>query len=194
MITDNLKFPEGPVFLDSGDIALVELRGESITHIKRKTFEKTRYHVGGMPNGMVVKDENTLYFCDAGKVIAQNMYFPNGLTLLNKSNEIIIAESNTHRLVKGIWNPDAKTIENLQEFFPIGGIAEPDGLAIALDGNIYVAVFAAGKVWVFSTEGTLLEQINLPGYKPTNLIFDPFGELGLIVTEAERGELLSVTF
>lgn len=122
------------------------------------------------------------------------MYFPNGLTLLKDSKEIIIAESYAHRLVKGEWNTDTVRIENLHEFYMIGGIAEPDGLIIGPDSNIYASIYATGKVWVFDTNGVILDQIKLPRNNPTNLVFDPFSELGLIVTEAERGELLSITF
>jgi hypothetical protein len=48
-------------------------------------------------------------------------------------------------------------------------------------------------VWVFDTKGTLLKiKSNLPGNCPTNLYFDEVGDLGLIVTEAEKGLLLSI--
>jgi gluconolactonase len=47
-------------------------------------------------------------------------------------------------------------------------------------------------VWVFDLEGKLVKQINLPGQNPTNLYFDTKNELGLVVTEAQKGLLLSI--
>jgi gluconolactonase len=60
------------------------------------------------------------------------------------------------------------------------------------DNLIFTAVYNTGKIWVFDIQGNLINQIDLPGNCPTNLCFDNYGDLGLIVTEAEKGLLLSV--
>ncbi len=41
-------------------------------------------------------------------------------------------------------------------------------------------------------DGTIVEHLTTPGNNPTNCAFDPSGRLGLVVTEAERGEILSL--
>lgn len=257
ILYDNLKFPEGPVVCENGNVYFVELLGESISRYHRDTKEISRYLVGGRPNGMLVKDNNTLLFCDAEKnavreldltngatktladgvngepfrapndlimdkhgnilftcpggsdkhpigymccldtnnevsVIAENMYFPNGLLLINDDKNIIINESWGHQLLIGDWDCQSKNINNIRVFYEIGGNAEPDGLALSEEHLIYAAVYHTGKVWVFDTLGNLVNQIKLPGNCPTNLCFDSCGDLGLIVTEAEKGLLLSV--
>lgn len=68
----------------------------------------------------------------------------------------------------------------------------PDGLAFDAEGNLYVAVFGTGTIKVISPAGVMLHRILLPGSNPTNCAFDPAGELGLVVTEAETGQLLSI--
>ena len=40
-------------------------------------------------------------------------------------------------------------------------------------------------------DGRITGAIDLPGQNPTNCAFDPSGRLGLVVTEAEKGLLLS---
>lgn len=125
-------------------------------------------------------------------IIAKDMYFPNGLLLINDEKQIIINETWKHRLLIGDWNHESLQIENLKEFYTIGYKAEPDGLTLSHDQKIYAAVYGTGMIWVFNTSGDLLEQINLPGKNPTNLYFDHVGDLGLIVTEAEKGLLLSI--
>jgi gluconolactonase len=44
---------------------------------------------------------------------------------------------------------------------------------------------------VFDDAGDSIDAVEIPGDNPTNVAFDPGGELGLVVTEADRGELLS---
>ncbi|MCF7927145.1 MAG: SMP-30/gluconolactonase/LRE family protein [Candidatus Izimaplasma sp.] len=257
ILATDLKFPEGPVVTNNGNIYFVELLGGAITQYNRDSQSLSRFNVGGAPNGMMVKDDNTLLFCDSKQhsirsldlktgdtetlvdtingepfrapndliqdsdgnilftcpggsqkepigyicalnkdnevsIIADKMYFPNGLVLLNNEKQIIINESWQHRLIIGDWNKETLTIEHLKPFYEIGGDAEPDGLALSKDEEIYAAVFNTGKIWHFDKTGTLLDQIKLPGNSPTNLCFDEIGDLGIIVTEAEKGLLLSI--
>ncbi|MDI6452824.1 SMP-30/gluconolactonase/LRE family protein [Peloplasma aerotolerans] len=257
ILAKGLKFPEGPVVTDKGNIYCVELLGGAITEFHRDTKTISRYDVGGAPNGMMVKDDRTLIFCDSKNnairsldvktgetktladqvngtplrapndliqdsegnilftcpggsqrqpigymcalnknnevsIIADNMYFPNGLLLINNEKNIIINETWQHRLLIGDWNKKTLKIENIRTFYTIGGNAEPDGLTLSKDNLIYAAVYGTGMIWVFDTKGTLINQIQLPGNCPTNLYFDHVGDLGLIVTEAEKGSLLSI--
>jgi gluconolactonase len=258
VLTSNLKFPEGPVVTDEGRIFCVELLGGVITEYHRDTKTVKKYEVGGAPNGLMVKDHQTLLFCDAKqnairsldlktgqtktlaqhingvpfrapndlimdqsnnilftcpggsqkepigymcvltsdgqvKVIAEQMYFPNGLLLINDEKQIIINETWQHRLLIGDWDKEKLEIKNIRTFYTIGGNAEPDGLALSKDHFIYAAVYGTGMVWVFDLDGNLVKQIKLPGNNPTNVYFDHVGDLGLIVTETEKGELLSIT-
>jgi len=65
-------------------------------------------------------------------------------------------------------------------------------MAMGADGRLYVAVFGSGTVKAVDTRGAVAEVFRLPGKNPTNVAFDPSGDLGLVVTEAQRGELLSL--
>ena len=55
-------------------------------------------------------------------------------------------------------------------------------------------LYVTQKIKEVNNEGTVIMEITLPGANPTNCAFDFQGELRLIVTEAERGELLSIRF
>lgn len=257
VLAQGLKFPEGPVVTNKGNIYCVELLGGSITEYNRESKTLHRFDVGGAPNGMMVNDDDTLIFCDSKEhsirelslktgytktlaskvngnplsapndlikdssgnilftcpggsqkepigymcaltpsgevnIIAKDMYFPNGLLLINNEKQILINETWQHRILIGDWNKQTLTIENIRPFYTIGGTAEPDGLTYSKDDLVYAAVYGTGKIWVFDLKGTLIEQIPLPGNNPTNLYFDHVGDLGLIVTEAEKGLLLSI--
>ncbi len=71
------------------------------------------------------------------------------------------------------------------------GLRFPEGPAFARDGSLFVAVYGAGAVVRVDAGGRFCENIPTPGRNPANCAFDPSGELGLVVTEAERGEVLS---
>jgi gluconolactonase len=258
ILAEGIKFPEGPVVTDDGRIFCVELLGGSIVEYHRDSKSISRFNVSGAPNGMMVKDHRTLYFCDSKQhairaldfltgetktlanhingeplrapndliqdrlgnvlftcpggsqkegigymcvmdqnhhvsVIADQLFFPNGLLLINDERNIIINETWKHRLLIGDWNKKTLKIDNIRVFYEIGGLAEPDGLTLSQDGQlIYAAVYGTGMVWIFNLNGDLVKQIKLPGNCPTNLYFDHVGDLGLIVTEAEKGYLLSI--
>lgn len=209
--------PNGMVVLDDDTLVFCDAKNNSIRSLDlrsgdTKTLAKT---VDGKPlnapNDLIIdRDGNILFTCPGGsqknpvgymcvltpkgdvKVIAKDMYFPNGLLLINDEKNIIINETWQHRLVIGDWDKDALEIKNMKPFYDIGGVAEPDGLTLSKDNLIYAAVYNTGMVWVFDTSGQLKDQIKLPGNCPTNLYFDYFGNLGLIVTEAEKGLLLSI--
>lgn len=65
-------------------------------------------------------------------------------------------------------------------------------MATGPDGNVYVTVYGLGLIRVFSAGGNFLRDIDLPGRYPTSCAFDPSNKLGLVVTETEHGQLLSV--
>ncbi len=74
----------------------------------------------------------------------------------------------------------------------VGGTIGPDGLAIGQDGLVFVAVYNARQVKAVAPDGSVARVFDLPGANPTNCAFDPSGKLGLVVTEAEKGLLLSL--
>jgi sugar lactone lactonase YvrE len=62
----------------------------------------------------------------------------------------------------------------------------PDGLTVAEDGSIWVAVHGGGRVDVFSSDGAKLGCISLPVSQPTSCAFDRHGRLW--VTSAWDGQ------
>jgi len=136
--------------------------------------------------------EPTGYLCvmtdEQVKVVTRQKYFPNGLAFTSDGKELIIAETYKHRLWKGKWDPNSLEWFNEAPWVEVGGPIGPDGMAFDQNNNLHVAVFGQQRLKVISPDGVIIEEIFLPGKNPTNCAFLPEG--GLIVTEAERGELL----
>lgn len=209
--------PNGLLAIDNQTLVFCDSKHNAIRSLDLKTGKTTTLvnQIDNVPlrapNDLIRdSDGNILFTCPGGSqnepigymcvlnkdnqvsVIAENLYFPNGLLLVNDEKNIIINETWQHRLLIGDWNKKTLKIESIKPFYTIGGIAEPDGLALSKDNFVYAAVYNTGMVWVFDIVGQLLKQIKLPANCPTNLCFDDNGNLGLLVTEAEKGLLLSI--
>jgi len=125
------------------------------------------------------------------KRIAEGLYFPNGLALTPDGRHLIIAETRRQRLWRGRWDAGRKIWVGPRPWASVGGNIGPDGMAFAADGNLWVAIYSSGSIKIVTPDGEVEALIDVPGANPTNCAFDPSGTLGLVVTEAEKGLLLS---
>jgi len=128
-------------------------------------------------------------------VIGRPFEFCNGLALTDAGQTLVVAETQTNRLWKGTWRArDCRWLDPS----PWGDVGQPgqpggpDGMAFGADGLLYVAVYGSGQIRVVAPDGQVTRAYDLPGANPTNCAFDPSGKLGLVVTEAEKGLLLSL--
>jgi len=123
--------------------------------------------------------------------IAEGLYFPNGLAFADDGTTLVVAETYRQRLWRGSWDLQTGTWEKPFPFAALGGPVGPDGMALAADGALLVAIYGQSAVKRLASNGQLEAGFRTPGAHPTNCAFDPSGRLGLVVTEAERGEVLS---
>jgi gluconolactonase len=126
-------------------------------------------------------------------VISSNKLFTNGLALSKNGKKLIFSETYNQQLWVGHWDPVELKLENECLFAKAGeGPWGPDGIAFDDNENLYVTIFNESKINIYSPAGELTGEIKCPGSRPTSCTFDPSGKLGLVITEAERGEVLSM--
>ncbi|NQT58615.1 MAG: SMP-30/gluconolactonase/LRE family protein [Bacteroidetes bacterium] len=209
--------PNGLIFDDTGSGWFCDAKNNLIRKFLPKTssFETVAESIDGehlnKPNDLIFDTSGNLIFtCPGnsrteptgficcrtpeGKVskIAEKLYFPNGLVLTDEGKTLIIAETFRQRLWKGRWNSELHEWTDASLWSVTGGSVGPDGMALNINGLLYVAVYGSGQIKVVDETGRILQTYNLPGMNPTNAAFDPSGHLGLIVTEAEKGLLISL--
>jgi gluconolactonase len=129
----------------------------------------------------------------AVSMIAREKYFPNGFAFTADGRSLLLAETYRQRIWLGDWDTSRREWSNAHIWAEgVTGAPGPDGMAFGADGRLYVAVYGSGQIKIFNADGKQIGARELPGKNPTNCAFDPAGKLGLVVTEAERGELLSL--
>ncbi|MBV7257838.1 SMP-30/gluconolactonase/LRE family protein [Pacificimonas sp. WHA3] len=66
IIADDLRFPEGPVWMKDGGIILVEIAAGRISRIAPDGTRTTVAEPGGGPNGLAIGPDGALYCCNNG--------------------------------------------------------------------------------------------------------------------------------
>jgi gluconolactonase len=126
------------------------------------------------------------------KIISKNKYFTNGLAFRADAKTLIFAETYHQQLWTSEWDAGKMELHNEHHFAKAGnGPWGPDGIAFDDQGKLFVAVFNESSINIYATDGKLTEILHCPGTRPTSCAFDPSGKLGLVVTEADRGEIIS---
>ena len=66
IVTDNLLFPEGPIYLNDGSILLVEIARGTLTKIYQNGKKEIVSNLGEGPNGAAIGPDGFCYICNNG--------------------------------------------------------------------------------------------------------------------------------
>lgn len=114
----------------------------------------------------VYPDEKTI------KQVVGNMAVPNGIALTPDERGLWVTEMCANRLHYIELNQDRVTIPPFGTAVPyyFSGLSGPDSCCIDSEGNLYVAMYGQGRFLVFDHNGTLQEEIVLPGSKEGHML------------------------
>lgn len=124
--------------------------------------------------------------------IIEGFYRPNGIAIVDGGNSLIVADTYRKTLYKGTWNPEKRTWQDSHPWVTVGGSEGPDGMAVGANGLVYQAIYGDGVIKIINPEGEIQSEIRVPGQNPTNVNIDPSGKMGIVVTETEKGQILSI--
>jgi gluconolactonase len=180
---------------ESWETLLSEVDGQPLQTPNDLSFDQQGNLLFTCPN-FASQDPNGYVCClkpdGTALKIARGFYRPNGLDIIEDGQVLVVGDTYRKTLYKGAWDAASCTWSDPQPWIKVGGAEGPDGLLPGADGLLYVAVFGDGAVRVIGPEGKVEKSYALPGANPTNVACDPSGRLGLVVTEAEKGLLLSL--
>jgi gluconolactonase len=138
--------------------------------------------------------DGRIFFVDAKtrevKLVDDGLAFPNGINISPIDGKLYVCESAKQKIVRYTIIKGHKLID-MQDFIEIPG-GDPDGIEFDVNGNLFVAHFGGKAVYIFSPEGKLLQKIETPGSKPTNLEFGDQDYKTLYLTEVETNALYKI--
>ncbi len=120
-------------------------------------------------------------------IVIPNLAFPNGIAFSPDKQALFICESARQRILKfTITNAEIDPKPTIFCELPGG---DPDGIAFDRKGNLYVAHFGGGAVYIIQPDGKIAGCLETPGQKPTNLEFGGKNLKTLYLTEAETNSV-----
>jgi gluconolactonase len=210
--------PAGLAFHRDGDLYVAD-EGDAIHGVLRITPERERFAVvdsyQGRPlngaNDLVFDPSGVLYFSDPWGSSRENpvggfyrlfpdgrleqldtgLAFPNGVGLAPDGSAVYLAETGPNRILRYRLSPDG-TVGPREVFVQLDGGVGPDGMALDVEGRLYVAQYGGGCVNVIAPDGALLDPIPVPGRNVTNCAFGGPDRRTLVITEVETAALYRV--
>jgi gluconolactonase len=195
-------FKDGSIFAcDIDKRAIIKINPERKSEIYASEFEGKQFN---RPNDLAFDPNGNLYFTDPNKYdptildgyiykvdaftkevtqAATDLAFPNGLAFSTDGKYLYVCESAKHRVIKFELGQNGNLI-NPNTFVEMPG-GDPDGCNFDQEGNLYVAHFGGGAIWVINPDGSVKEKIKTPGKKPSNVEFGDSDLRTLFITEDE---------
>lgn len=204
--TNGMTFRDDHLFAcDYGIGAILKIDTTGVTEIYANGFGGKAFN---RPNDLAFDAAGNLYFTDPksyskeildgrifrisanGQMVqvrADSLGFPNGIAFSADGQRLYVCESAFSRVLRFVVEPDGG-LANKEVFVELPG-GDPDGIAFDREGNLYVAHFGGGAVYIIAPDGRIKQKIPTPGKKPANLEFADDDLKTLFLTEVETNAL-----
>jgi len=187
VLATGLRFPEGPVAMQDGSVALVEIERGTITRVKPDGTVGLIAKTGGGPNGMAVGPVGALYVCNNG-----------GFTWIEEKGwvrpTLPAADYTTGRIER--VDPATGVVELLYDRCGAHPLCGPNDLVFDRHGGFYFTDTGRvrarerdhGGVYYGLADGSRITAVAYPVLTPNGIGLSPDGTV-LYVAEMETGRL-----
>ncbi|MDZ7319637.1 MAG: SMP-30/gluconolactonase/LRE family protein [candidate division KSB1 bacterium] len=195
-------FKDGSLFAcDFGRGAILRIQPDGKSAIYADGYQGKRFN---RPNDLAFDPHGNLYFTDPNAYrttnpdgviyrvdgqtrqvtpAAKNLAFPNGLAFSADGSYLYVCESARQQIFRFRVSADG-TLSHKELFISLPG-GDPDGINFDREGNLYVAHFGGGAIYVIAANRTIKAKLPAPGKKPSNVEFGGPDLRTLYITEVE---------
>jgi gluconolactonase len=198
-----------------GILSLDPKTGECITLID--TYQEERFNG---PDDVIMDSEGNIYFSDpwgtsitnqTGAVyrrlggdslgqkivkIMDNMHFPDGILISPDETWIYISELGTNRIIRAYLIDGGRDTLFPHVFSSYDFAGGPDGMAMDVKGNLYVAHWGSGMIYVHEpVKGRVIGELEIPepgALNPTNVGFGGKENKTLFITESVNRNIWTI--
>lgn len=188
--------------------AILKFSTEGKCEIVSPGFEGEKYNG---PNDLAFDSKGNLFFTDPkshnsnirdgrifmipkensrSKLLFDGLAFPNGLAFSPDGSKLYISESANKRILEFRFDKDGN-ISQYYLFYELQD-GEPDGIAVDVEGNLYVASYGSGNIYVISPQREIIRTIKVNGKNPSNLEFGEADMKTLFITEDETNSVYKI--
>jgi sugar lactone lactonase YvrE len=118
-------------------------------------------------------------------VVANGLVLPNGLGWNADDSIMYLADSYAELIYSAPFDAETGDLGTLEVLVEVPGPGVPDGLAIDVEGCVWLAMSGGSEVRRYSPAGELIGAIPVPVTQPSSCIFGPDGRL--YITSARHG-------
>ena len=188
VITEGLKFPEGPMAMADGSVLVVEIEGAQLIRVLADGTKQVVAELGGGPNGAAIGPDGHCYVCNNG-----------GFNWIEHADGFLRPHGRADGYEKGgIQRVDLETGEAEWLYTHCQGnpIMGPNDIVFDKDGGFwftdhgksYGRLMDRGAVFYAKTDGSEIKEAVFPMITPNGVGLSPDGKV-LYATETETGRL-----
>lgn len=122
------------------------------------------------------------------RVVHDGVILSNGLGWSPSGDVFYHVDTGRHLIYRHDYELDTGSVSNREVLVDLSeSSASPDGLAVDVDGNLWVAMWDGWRIDVFDGNGENIHRESLPAQRPTSVAFGGVDLSDLYVTTASEG-------
>lgn len=191
------------VFTQNAGVAILDRTSLRVTQDSKLaiTLSSYRFNDGACdPQGRFItglmdeghsRNTGKLYRYDAGlnaSVILDSISLPNGLAWSSDGSELFFVDSVARTVYRARYPANGNGLEQVSVFARTPAeLGRPDGLALDVEGNLWVCQFNSSCLLQYDRHGVLLQALPMPVPRPTSCCFGGPDMRTLYITTARFG-------
>ena len=191
VIAKDLKFPEGPIFMNDGSIILVEIARGTLSKVNINGSVEVVADLGGGPNGAAIGPDGHCYVCNNGGFEWEVSVGKKGMRPISQSKNYIGGSIQKVNLSTGQYSTLYTECNGVTLKGPNDIVFDKNGDFWFTDlGKVRKRNMDRGAIYWAKSDGSEIKEVIQPFMTPNGIGLSP-DEQTLYVAETEGGKLYS---